>query len=312
MGLRLTRLDGVLAGWLPVRVVNIEQRRVAEVDPEGCILELPPEGSVGLVGQIETCVMGVLKDAVLWRRHRPLDRRRKDRVGATDGGGPAASCRQRIARRVSVADDANPLSVGLVGGEAVVAELTRASDVLSAHPVASISGDSLIGMNDDTVALANTDGERVGGEGSDWHKIGRDNLKQMVVNGEVEMEVGSAVDDVDEILLAPLERLFEVVTTAIGATGTVDNDRVGRWGSSSIQRVMESLVGILVVPVGDDDGRPFLIPGVIVRSMDEQRSGDTVGVLRAVVRVIPSRAVLSDAKLVGEGIALCDWALRDA
>lgn len=67
---------------------------------------------------------------------------------------------------------------------------------------------------------------------------------------------------------------------------------------------MKSIVRILVIPVGNENRRPFFIPVGAVGAVDQERGGYTIGVLRAVVGVVPGMSVLSKVELVGECIIL--------
>jgi len=213
--------------------------------------------------------MSVLEDIILRRSHPPLDRRFKDNVRAASRNRPTTGRRCRVAGSVRVADNTNPLSIRLVGGEIVMVELTYSGGVLSTHPVPSVRGGCLVSMNDHAVALADTNGERIYKEGLDRHHVRCDNFEHMIVNGEMKVEVRPAIDDVNEIFLARLESLLEVCTTAVVAAGAVDDDRIGRRRTSTSQRCVECLVCVLVVPVSDNDGIPFFVPIVVAGSMDE-------------------------------------------
>jgi hypothetical protein len=232
------------------------------------------------------------------------------RICAANSSRPSTSRRQRVASSVCVADDTNALGVRFVGWKIRVAELTSTRHVFGAHPVSSIRGGSLVGMNNNTIALTNTDRERVGEERGDRHHVSRDDLKHMVVDREVEVEVRSAVYNVNEICTVVIESLLEVCTAVFVATSAVNNDGVCRRRESR-QRFRESFVGIQVIPVGNNDGSPFFVPFRRAGSMDEEGSRDTICVLRAVVGVVPSRAILSEAELVGENVIFRDWALCD-
>lgn len=65
-------------------------------------------------------------------------------------------------------------------------------------------------------------------------------------------------------------------------------------------------------PVCNDDGSPFFIPVGTVRAVNKERSCNTIGVLRAVVTMVPSMTVLGKFELVLEGITFSSWALSDA
>lgn len=167
-------------------------------------------------------------------------------------------------------------------------------------------------MHDDTVALADTDRKRVCEERLDGHEVCRDDLQHVVIDGEVEVEVGATVNDADEIRLVVLECLLEerAGLVLIASSRTVDNDSVSCWWAC--QRFVEGVIGVQMVPVADDDGRPFLRPVGSVGAVNDDRSSETVSVLCAIVGVVPAVAVLSEAELVSKSIAVGNRTLSHA
>ena len=62
-------------------------------------------------------------------------------------------------------------------------------------------------------------------------------------------------------------------------------------------------------PISEYNWVPGYIPVCTLRTMDKQRSVETVGVLKRIVAVIPRCSILIRLKTVGKGIACSDRAL---
>ena len=87
-------------------------------------------------------------------------------------------------------------------------------------------------MNDKAVALPNTDRKGVGPERLNGDIINRHYLEHMIVDGEVEVEVNSAIDDPEEIFLVFFKRLLKVRASSkfVIAANTVQSEKVRLWG----------------------------------------------------------------------------------
>lgn len=227
----LTRLNRVLL--VPCLVVQVQNGGVGKVQPQRCIGQLPSKCAVYLPILRSACIMRILKDAVLRCRDVPLDFGLVARVGAADRRGPAAGSRI-AACGVLVADDTDALRIWLIHREICLTELTASSRIFSTHPVFSVFCSSLVRMDDDAVALTNSYGQRSRVERFDGHQVGGDYLENVVVDGEVEMEICGAVDDANEVLLVMFKVLLEVGAAAgrVVTTSSIDDDGVSLGQSS--------------------------------------------------------------------------------
>lgn len=141
----------------------------------------------------------------------------------------------------------------------------------------------------------------------------------MSVKRKTEHAVGSRVDKAEQVLLAGLEfRELKIASTAntfrVGTIGTVeyicsiDKAILSWWGPAALGNVPQRESGI-VIPVGDDDWAKIHIVVGTSRAIDNEGTGNTFGILKGEVGVIPGSSVFSCSPFVGQAAAGSDWAL---
>lgn len=178
---------------------------------------------------------------------------------------------------------------------------------LCAQPVVARSG---ISLNDDVVALAHADAHGFCGVGDNWDEIVANNGQIVAVNRELEVAVGSGVDDPDAILLASLKGSLPFGSVAqalcVGRSRTVEcvcavDETVlhGRWPSVLHNIPQGKCLG--VTPVVEEHHAKVLIVVSRGRTIQDQASKSTLCVLQGEMAVIPGRAVLSDLEVISLG-----------
>jgi len=129
--------------------------------------------------------------------------------------------------------------------------------------------------------------------------------------------VNGHVDDAEEVLLASGELDVEVLASGASGVhvGSVDEDVVGSRTGAVLEETHEDLsIGISgghVEPVVDGHWAQVNVPVVGCRTVDDQRTSDTVTVLSRVVRVVPSGTELSGLEVVCLGLTRGKRALGD-
>lgn len=169
------------------------------------------------------------------------------------------------------------------------------------------------------ISLANSNENTVHGLGLDRHEIRFDHRQIMVVNAEYKGRVDAGIYQAQEIALSALDsvgveawalRLGEArigrATSVSALTIQEDVRHVGRaprgWqsrGKRSVQLEVKVLKGGTVIPVGDEQGIPGGLVGRARRTVDAERSCESISVLERVMRVVPRGAVLGGVKAVG-------------
>jgi len=185
---------------------------------------------------------------------------------------------------------------------------------LSAEPV--VAG-GLVGVDDDFVSLTDVEEDGLDSDGLDRDQVGGDDLEGVAVKRDTNGIVNGHVDDAEEVLLAGGELDVEVLASGAGRVhvGSVDEDIVGRGTRAVLEETHEDLsIGISgghVEPVVDCQWAQVNVPVVRGGAVDDQRTSDTVTVLRRVVRVVPCSTELGSLKAVGLGLTGGERALGD-
>lgn len=300
-------LDEVRAsgGAVDLVVLDIVESGLLPVSVQGRTVDVPVEGqsAVGGSGLVEPGVEG--SDVV-----RDLTRR--------DVGVPVGSQTLLISAALGVlaarADRGFSL-VAFVGEDgqdvAVHGVATAASLVLDlgAEPVAT-SG--LVGVDDDIVALTDTEEDPVGGVRNNRNKVGGDDLHLVTIQRDHVVVVDGHVDQTDAVLLVLLQGGPLVLTTIAADHLAVDKSGVGSRGRTvKVGNALRKGGHSVVVPVRDRERTHVLVVVGSGGTLDNNRTDDTVTVLAREVRVVPGRTVLGGLEGVGLLLAWCDGALGD-
>lgn len=205
-----------------------------------------------------------------------------------------------------------------VGGLAVVAaELNH----VSAH-VESVAVS--VGLDNDVSTLTRAEGKELRLKGLDGNEIESDDLHHMAVDGESLDTLATVVDDAKQVLLALLETelghldLVAGIGVVLGQAGAVKLALAVNEGGVNVVRGearshedLDQTVVVDVIPVSDHDGAKIDVILFSLWAVDDDSAGNTAAVLAAVVRVVPSGAILLGHERVGEGASRGDRALAD-
>lgn len=224
-------------------------------------------------------------------------------LGDGAGGGGVGSAGAIVAN-----DTGDTIGVGVVAAGGVP---------LCAQPVvARVS----VGLDNDIVTLAHANSDGIGGVGGESNKIVTNDGEVVAVNGELEVAIGSGVDNSDAVLLASLENSLPLgsVAQAVGVgggravvgVGAVDETALHSRRATVLGRVPE-FKGLGVAPVIEEHHAEIDIVVSSGRAVQDQAAESTLCVLQGEVAVVPGRAVLGDSEVVGLGGTRGDGALSD-
>lgn len=185
---------------------------------------------------------------------------------------------------------------------------TAGGDGIRAHPVVVRL---LVGLDNDLISLAGGEEDVVGNKGLDRNPIHGDDSELVTVDAEAERDLSSGVDETHEMLLSSLELGLKARALALVHVATVDDtvtDRI-EWGAS--RKAVSNDGGRLMVPIGQHDGTKIDVVVGGLGAVDDNRTNDTIGVLHAVVGVVPGETMLSGSPAVGERISRSNGALGE-
>lgn len=224
-------------------------------------------------------------------------------LGDGAGGGGVGSAGAIVANNTG-----NTIGVGVVAAGGVP---------LCAQPV--VAGGS-VGLDNDIVTLTHANLNGIGGVGDESNKIVTNDGEVVAVNGELEVAIGSGVDNSDAVLLASLENSLPLgsVAQAVGVSGgravvgvgAVDETVLHSRRATVLDCVPEGK-GLGVTPVIEEHHAKIDIVVSGGRAVQDQASESTLCVLQSEVAVVPGRAVLGDGEVVGLGGTRGDGALSD-
>ena len=185
-------------------------------------------------------------------------------------------------------------------------------------PVITIIGG--VGVHDDLVTLTNADEDVVGGVGNNGNEIHGYDLEVVGVDLEPEGHVNANIDNADFVGSAcnklRLEVLSAADTVGVGAAdaivgrGSVDESVVHAWWPTVLDLVPQ-LFGGSVVPVLDHECSQVFVIISAGWPVDDQWAVQAVGVLKSIMRVVPSGSVLRGGESVSHGLAGSNWTLGD-
>lgn len=162
--------------------------------------------------------------------------------------------------------------------------------------------------------LTNTDQDALRLVWLNSHQIIGNYSHGMIVDGENVHSSRRAVDQSQQMLLLGSEGRLEVGTLGRHRVMAmaIDDDavRLGECPRGDLLLVNDKrrIMNIIL----DQHWAKINIPRGTGGSVDDQGSGETVGVLECVMGVVPGMAILQGLEFVGEGIALGNRALCDA
>jgi len=176
----------------------------------------------------------------------------------------------------------------------------------SVEPVVT---NTLVGIDNNIVALAGEHFHLLDGEGSSGNAISRNHGHVVVIDGDSEDVTSGLVDDAEAVALAPgdIDDSPRNFGATLEATNTVDEARVGNGNDTSGNVAVEEREGGLLPPVGNLDDSVNIIniiqgPVWVSRIVDNQRSTESIDVLHTQLGVVPeSTSLAAERNFICEG-----------
>lgn len=298
--------DVVVGREVGLAVLNAGEGRVLPVNLQTAAVEGPLEpGAAG--GKVQALGGDLVDGADIQRQVRNQISHGLVSTGLSlgdaAGGGGVGSAGAIVANNTG-----DTIGVGVVAAGGVP---------LCAQPVVSSLS---VGLDNDIITLAHANLDGIGGVGDESNKIVANNSEAVAVNGELEVSVGSGVDNSDAVLLASLENSLPLgsVTQAVGVSGgravegvgAVDEAVLHSRRATVLDRVPQ-FESLRVAPVVEEHHAEILIVVSGGRTVQDQASESTLCVLQSEVTVVPGRAILGDGEVVGLGGTRGDGALSN-
>lgn len=111
--------------------------------------------------------------------------------------------------------------------------------------------DSLVGVNNDVVALTDVDIDRIGGVRLDGNEVGGDDREIVIINRHMEVVVDAGVDQTQTMLLSLLDGCDMMLAAELSLHRAVNETMVGnRRSSGTVQSADVQCEDRLVEPIG--------------------------------------------------------------
>lgn len=294
----IVNVNAIVLGRESVGAVHdIVKSRLGPVNVNGLVVNLPENALSGVEGEVE------LGWGRAWAGNRDANDR-SETSGVSAASGKAERGRGRVAAWSALVAEDGSLSLSVV--ELLVGTIAQPATSTNAEPVVA---NSLVGVDDHVVALANTEDKLSGREWLNGDEVARDNSERVVVKRDMKVFIDASVNETEKVLLARGEGGLGVAALPVVDSGAIDKDRLR--SRRSLRLGSEDLEDGLMEPVGKRKCTKVDVPVGRGGTVDNDGAHGAVAILHGVVAVVPGRAVFSRLEGVRLGLARSNWAFSD-